>query len=124
MSMVTFIAMSIQPSLAQGEVGTGPAFNNPRGTGQTANGDLVVADFGTGDIIIVDIITGDRTLLSDASDASQGPLLVQPAGTIVLPGDRIFVTDCLWALFLRLIHIPASVNSSQVEMVQSWLRLD
>lgn len=93
MSMATFIAMSIQPSLAQGEVGTGPAFNNPRGTGQTANGDLVVADFGTGDIIIVDIITGDRTLLSDASDASQGPLLVQPAGTIVLPGDRIFVTD-------------------------------
>lgn len=93
MSMVTFIAMSIQPSLAQGDVGEGPEFNNPRGTGQTANGDLVVADFGTGNIIRVDIITGDRTLLSEASNAAQGPLLVQPAGTIVLPGDRIFVTD-------------------------------
>ena len=83
---------SLHPVLAQ-DVGSGPAFNNPRGTGQTALGDLIIADFGTGDIFQVDINTGDRTLLSDASDASQGPVLVQPAGVVVLPKDRIFVTD-------------------------------
>lgn len=91
-SLAGLSAMLIQPSFAQ-DVGTGPAFNNPRGTGQNALGDLIVADFGTGDIIRVDTATGDRTLVSDASDPAQGPLLVQPAGTVVLPNDRIFVTD-------------------------------
>lgn len=75
------------------DVGEDAAFNNPRGTGQTALGDLTVADFGTGDIIQVDMFTGDRTLLSDASAPAQGSLLVQPAGVVVLPNNRIFVMD-------------------------------
>ena len=75
------------------EVGTGAPFNNPRGTGQDAAGNLIVADFGTGNIIRVDGVTGDRELLSDSSSDAQGTQLAQPAGVIVLEGDRIFVTD-------------------------------
>ena len=75
------------------EVGSGAPFNNPRGTGQDAVGNLIVADFGTGNIIRVDRFTGDRELLSDSSSDAQGTQLAQPAGVIVLEGDRIFVTD-------------------------------
>ena len=75
------------------EVGSGAPFNNPRGTGQDAAGNLIVADFGTGNIIRVDAVTGDRELLSDSSSDAQGTQLAQPAGVIVLEGDRIFVTD-------------------------------
>lgn len=78
---------------AEEPTGDGPSFTNPRGISKEANGDLVVADFGNGNIYRVDGTTGDRELLSDSGDATQGPPLSQPAGIVVLPDGRIFVTD-------------------------------
>jgi len=76
-----------------GEVGGGPAFNNPRAVAADRLGDLIIADFGSGAIFRVDGGTGDRSLLSDNADPAQGPALSQPAGLVALEDGRIFVSD-------------------------------
>ena len=74
-------------------VGTGPEFNNPRGTALDGETDLIFADFASGNIIRVDGKTGARTLISDSSKADLGPALSAPAGIVVLSDKRIFVSD-------------------------------
>ncbi|NJN05299.1 MAG: hypothetical protein HC814_01280 [Rhodobacteraceae bacterium] len=80
-------------SVASAGVGTGPEFNNPRGTALDGDSDFVFADFASGNILRVDGKTGARTMVSDSSDTNLGPPLSAPAGIVVLADKRIFVSD-------------------------------
>lgn len=91
-ALVAIAILSIT-SPSQAGVGSGVDFNNPRGISIDNNGDFIVADFGNGNIYRVDGGTGNRVLLSDPTNAAQGPALVSPAGVVVLKDGRIFVSD-------------------------------
>ena len=76
----------------------GPSGDNPSDLAIDESGNILVIDFEglsfpDGALFSVDPITGDRTLISDFSDISQGPLGRLPLGVYVDPSGTIFVAD-------------------------------
>jgi len=71
----------------------GPFGWNPSDVVVDASGNILVtdfdggADFDSGAVLVVDAATTNRTILSDFSDAAQGPLGVEPSGIAIFPAS-------------------------------------
>ena len=88
----------------------GPIGHHPTDLATNASGNIIVVDFGAqygptgylgpdGALFRVDPISGNRTLITDFSDISQGPLGDVPYAVDVDPSGTIFVADSNVGLF-------------------------
>jgi DNA-binding beta-propeller fold protein YncE len=82
-----------------GDASSGPLGSNPSGIAVEATGSLLVIDPSAGDtdhrgrLFRVDAATGARTVLSDFSNATQGPRGLTPSGLAIEASGKILVVD-------------------------------
>lgn len=83
-------------------VGAGPGLDRPEGLAIDIDGDRAfVADVGLRAVVLIDLVSGDRSVLSDASDSTNGgaqvgtgPAFIDPQAIAYDPeADELFVGD-------------------------------
>ena len=76
--------------------GQGPLGTGPNGVGARPDGTILVLDAANISfdmLFLVDMATGNRTLLSDASNAGQGPIFTQATRLVAGPNGTTLVID-------------------------------